>query len=264
MQNKPKKIRYLPTRSLRVLVLLVILTPLVYAYQAEPSPAPDWSEPLVIGVYPVSSAVTTALETLDASRYAPIEQFLNAKAHTYRLPADSAVVVRTGRPIDSAPELPPGQRNDFHQFLWALKLRWWHWRFDEQGLDPDVIVIARYGPATDDPRLLHSIGMPSPRLALVNLTAHPELAERNNVVITHEILHTIGANDRYRPGTGHPEFPHGYADPEQSPLYPQTGAEIMGGRIPLSATLARQPRNLGETTIGPITAAEIGWIRRGE
>jgi hypothetical protein len=241
----------------------LILTPLVYAYQADPSPAPDWTKPLVVAIYPAAAGIDAAqLNALSVDRYGRIERFLNQRAREFGLPADKAVEIRTGRPIERPPGLPPQNDSGAARLLWALELRWWYWRLDSQGLDPDVIVVTRYGPVSEDPRFLHSIGMPNPRLALVNLTAHPDLAERNNVIIAHEILHTLGANDRYRPGTGHPDFPSGYARPRQQPLYPQANAEIMGGRIPLSATLARQPRSLDETTLGPITAAEIGWIEQ--
>ncbi|MEE4329683.1 MAG: hypothetical protein V2J10_02370 [Wenzhouxiangella sp.] len=250
-------------RSLRILLLLLILTPLVYAYQAEPVVAPDWQEPLIIAIYPAAAGIDAAqLDALPDDRYRSVERFLNEQARGFGLTVDRAIEIRTGRPIERPPGLPPRNGSGTDRLLWALGLRWWYWHLDSQELDPDVIVITRYGPVTEDPRLLHSIGMPEPRLALVNLTAHPDLAERNNVVIAHEILHTIGANDRYRPGTGHPRFPDGYARPLQQPLYPQYKAEIMGGRVPLSASIARQPRSLEETTIGPITAAEIGWIGR--
>lgn len=248
-------------RSLRILFLLLILTPLVYAYQSHPDVAPDWREPLVIVIYPTTTGIDeSALDRLAGDRYASIERFLNERARDFGLPTRRAVDIRTGRAIDHAPDLPPDNRGGPAQLFWALGLRWWYWGFDHQAIDPDVVVITRYGPVTEDPRLLHSIGMPEPRLALINLVAHPDLAEHNNVVIAHEILHTLGANDRYRPGTGHPQFPSGYAQPLRQPLYPQKRAEIMGGRIPLSTSLARQPRSLDETIIGPTTAAEIGWI----
>lgn len=43
------------------------------------------------------------------------------------------------------------------------------------------------------------------------------------------------------------------------PLHPQRYAELMGGRIPLSASRAEMPGRLGDTLVGPLTAHEIGW-----
>ena len=80
---------------------------------------------------------------------------------------------------------------------------------------------------------------------------------RNNVVIAHEFLHTLGATDKYDPATAMPLAPHGLAEPERSPLYPQSKAELMGGRIPVSRDSARVPPSLRQVIIGPLTAQEI-------
>jgi len=83
----------------------------------------------------------------------------------------------------------------------------------------------------------------------------------NAVVIAHELLHTLGATDKYAPDSNLPRFPDGYAEPQRSPRHPQTFAEIMGGRIPIDESRADIPDSLGLTLIGPVTAAEIGWSR---
>jgi hypothetical protein len=85
------------------------------------------------------------------------------------------------------------------------------------------------------------------------------MTEENNVIVAHELLHTLGATDKYDPSTTQPLFPAGFADPEQSPLYPQKFAEIMAGRIPLSESESDTPRDLELAIIGPQTAAEINW-----
>jgi hypothetical protein len=96
---------------------------------------------------------------------------------------------------------------------------------------------------------------------VVNAFASPALAARNNVVISHEFLHTVGATDKYDPATNLPRYPIGFAEPDRQPLYPQRLAEIMGGRIPLSEHRAVMPQSLAKATIGPLTAREIGWLR---
>ena len=81
----------------------------------------------------------------------------------------------------------------------------------------------------------------------------------NNFVITHELLHTLGAGDKYELGSNQPIYPAGYADPELTPLYPQEFAEIMGGRIPVSQISSITPQSLDAVIVGPYTADEIGW-----
>jgi hypothetical protein len=77
--------------------------------------------------------------------------------------------------------------------------------------------------------------------------------------MAHEVLHTLGATDKYDPATNLPIFPIGYAEPGRAPLYPQDKAELMGGRVPQSPRDAEIPQDLNRVVIGPATALEIGW-----
>jgi hypothetical protein len=78
------------------------------------------------------------------------------------------------------------------------------------------------------------------------------------VVIAHELLHTLGASDKYDPQSLAPVFPDGYAEPDRQPRHPQRLAEIMAGRFALADGQLAMPERLGQTLIGPRTAAEIG------
>jgi len=69
-------------------------------------------------------------------------------------------------------------------------------------------------------------------------------------VITHELLHTFGATDKYDLSTGLPLYPEGFAEPQLIPRYPQQLAEIMAGRMPLAATEARLPTALRMSASG--------------
>jgi hypothetical protein len=77
----------------------------------------------------------------------------------------------------------------------------------------------------------------------------------------HELLHTLGASDKYDRRSGRPLVPEGLGDPSQDPRYPQTQGEIMAGRIAVSATQAELPDSLADMVIGAATAREIGWTR---
>ncbi len=66
-------------------------------------------------------------------------------------------------------------------------------------------------------------------IGIVHTFAQRPMAGSNNIVIAHELLHTLGATDKYDPNTGAPLFPIGFGDPERKPLYPQEDAEIMAG-----------------------------------
>jgi hypothetical protein len=94
---------------------------------------------------------------------------------------------------------------------------------------------------------------------VVNAFADREQAGSNKVIIAHELLHTLGASDKYDPSTGQPIFPSGYAEPDAEPALPQKLAELMAGRIPVSIAVSQIPDSLDEVVIGTKTAQEIRW-----
>jgi hypothetical protein len=137
-----------------------------------------------------------------------------------------------------------------------MRLGW-----QSEGYAPDITVFAVYHDADEPAGLDRSTALRKGMIAVANVFADSDYAGSNTVVIGHELLHTLGATDKYLPTTNQPRFPEGYAAPQASPRYPQAQAELMAGRRPLSPTSAETPRNLREVTIGNQTAAEIGWIR---
>jgi len=250
-------------KQIRVLLLLMLLTPLVYAFSMPSNPAPSWDRTKIIAIYPYnadgSEAAENYINALQASDFQIIEDYLQDQARAYAMPLSKPFEIRLGNPVAVSPEMPPPNASSLDQLAWALKLRWWHWRLDTQSLQPDIVIVARLQSDRGGPMRLHSIGMPNPRLALVNLIADTDYHSSNLVTLTHELLHTVGANDHYDGPTGFPAWPEGFAQPDQKPLYPQAFAELMAGRIPLNDEIAREARSLNETMIGLRTAVDIGW-----
>src|SRR6202050_4843903 len=72
-------------------------------------------------------------------------------------------------------------------------------------------------------------------VGIVHAFAQRDMAGRNDIVIAHELLHTVGASDKYDLGSDAPLYPIGFADRDRQPLFPQAEAEIMAGRRALSA-----------------------------
>jgi hypothetical protein len=77
-------------------------------------------------------------------------------------------------------------------------------------------------------------------------------------VIGHELLHTVGASDKYDDG-GHALEPEGLVEPERAPRYPQLHAEWMVGEVPVARGTGKSPSSLDDMRVGPVTAREIGW-----
>jgi len=105
------------------------------------------------------------------------------------------------------------------------------------------------------------VGLQKGLVGVVHAFADKEMTRSNNVIIAHEILHTLGATDKYDPVTLAPNFPSGYAQPQREPRYPQLRAEIMAGRYAVDAQTFEIPQSLGDVVVGDATAAEIRWIR---
>jgi hypothetical protein len=106
-----------------------------------------------------------------------------------------------------------------------------------------------------------SHGLQKGLVGVVHAFAAREMTGSNDIVIAHELLHTVGATDKYDLATDQPLDPAGYGDPGQQPLFPQMRAEIMAVRRALSPQESEMPRNLASEVVGPATALEVHWTR---
>jgi len=129
---------------------------------------------------------------------------------------------------------------------------------DRTGWDVRVYVLTEQTPGWSG-SFAEGSGTLNGELALVRSSAGGDLSMPLQV-IGHELLHTVGASDKYDDG-GHARDPEGVAEPELSPRYPQRHAEWMVGEVPLSPGVGRLPSSLDEVRVGPLTAREIGWAR---
>jgi hypothetical protein len=145
---------------------------------------------------------------------------------------------------------------------WSLKMRWWAWVRDltDGEVQSDIQMFVLFHSINGNSEVGISVGMRKGRYGIVKAYARNSMNDLNLVVFTHEILHVLGATDKYVLSTGEPIFPHGFAYPDQRPLFPQTRAEIMGGRIPLTSFSSAMPDSLEECKIGKLTAEEIGFL----
>jgi hypothetical protein len=98
-------------------------------------------------------------------------------------------------------------------------------------------------------------------VGVVHAFASGAMTGANDIVIAHELLHTVGASDKYDLANGEPLYPIGYGDPAQQPLYPQAEAEIMAVRRALSPQESEMPHSLRAEVVGAATALEIRWTR---
>ncbi len=225
----------------------------------------SWDETLWVGLYPIAGddqvGTQNYLEGLATEDFTGIEKFLSAEAKRYGLALDRPFRVNLGRSLDELPPSPPPSANMLAVMYWSLKFRYWAWRSlaEQPGPDPDIRIFLIYHDPKMTPRLPHSLGLKEGRIGIAHVFANQRLRGSNSVVIAHEMLHTLGATDKYDLATGLPRYPDGYAEPMREPLFPQNFAEIMGGRVPISEDEANIPNALQQAQIGALTASELRW-----
>lgn len=226
-----------------------------------------WDETLWVGIYPIDgdrkAHIGTYIEGLDEETFRPLVDFFAIEAEAHGLPLAEPFAVRLAPAVAEPPPPPPRSSNPLSAIWWSLKMRLWVYQNDTftEGPSPEIKIFTIYHDAHSATPLENSLGLRKGLFGVVHAYADYRLEPKNQVIIAHEILHTVGARDKYDMNTHQPLFPDGYAYPDRQPLFPQQVAEIMGSRIPLSKTQAEMPPNLNYTVIGQKTAREIKWIR---
>ncbi len=252
-------------KFLRIFTLLLIFAGVALGAWRAKTRSVEWKYTLPVNIYLINadgSEVTAEyLRILKLIDFKPIEHFMKEEAARYARESQASIEVRLAGVIAKQPPEPPRNGNPLEVILWSLQMRWWSYRNAETvGPNPQVKLFLLYFDPALSSRLGHSTGLQKGLLGRVNLFASREMASQNNVVVTHELLHTLGATDKYDRESNQPLYPDGYAIPQQLPVLPQRYAEIMAGRIPLNENKADIPAGLGETLIGEKTAREINWM----
>jgi hypothetical protein len=253
--------------TVRLAILLAVLLFVALGAWLDGRRSTDWDGTLRVTIYPLAVGADTSTAThvagLDADAYADVTRFLAEQAARYGVTVEEPVRVRVSRAVREPPPAAPDDPGPVSVALWSLRMRYWAWRVaaEDPLPPPDVQVFALYHPADGKHVAPDSTGLRKGLVAVTQLYASREAAGSNDVVLTHELLHTLGATDKYDPATGQPLEATGLGDPSSDPLYPQDTGEIMAGRIAVSARDAVIPDSLAQMKVGPATAREIGWSR---
>jgi hypothetical protein len=253
-------------KKIRILFLLLVLLLVATSTWLTQWRTTSWERPLVVAIYPIngdgSERSAAYIENLSVDAFADIETFFRDEAEQYQLALKQPVEIVLGPVLTEHPPVPPRDRNPLAVMWWSLKMRYWAWQVgSDMGPPAHIQMFVLYNDPDLNPRVAHSLGLQKGLLGVVHVFADNRDVGGNNVVIAHELLHTVGASDKYDLQSNQPIFPIGYAEPEKVPPLPQEFAEIMAGRIPLTQTEARQARTLSAVLIGEHTAREIRWIK---
>jgi hypothetical protein len=227
----------------------------------------DWNTPLRVAIYPIDgdgSPVTQQfIANLKPDRFKALEDFFEEEASYWELPLKRPIRFQSAPQLHAVPPALDSDANVFSVIWWSLHMRYWAWQTpDPPGVAPDIKLFVVYHDAALTPTLAHSIGMQKGLYGVVNVFAERSMTGSNDTITAHELLHTLGASDKYDPRTSQPLHPIGYAEPTKEPLLPQTHAELMGGRIPLTSQESVTPASLDQVVVGELTAAEIRWLKK--
>ncbi len=254
-------------RKLRIAILLLVLAIAAYSNWYDRLSTTDWDETLWIGVFPIDAGDSEPgaqyIADLTTADLADIESFINSEARRYGVDIDRPVRVDLYPPVAEKPPQHDADGSVFSTMWWSLKTRLYARRNSHPPgrAPPQIRIFVLYHDPAFSQSVPHSVGLQKGLVGVVHAFAQRSMTRANNVVIAHEILHTLGASDKYDLASLAPLYPIGYADPGQQPLYPQSLAEIMAGRYAVDAHTFEMPESLADVRVGQATALEIRWTR---
>jgi hypothetical protein len=251
-------------KALRISLLSTLLLAVAFTAWVERARSVSWTQPLWVGVFPLaaddSPATARYLEDLRPADFTGIADFMRREARRYGRegePVRLQLYPRVTVPLPTRDNAGGGLANVW----WSLRLRWYAWRRTSEltTAPPHVRLFVVYHDPARAVKVPHSVGLEKGLVGVVHAFAGRELQGANQIVIAHELLHTLGASDKYD-AADLPRFPEGYADPRQEPLLPQRRAEVMAGRRLVAAGRAEMPDTLRDVVVGSETAREIRWV----
>ena len=250
-------------RYIRYLVLLLILFAVAAHEVIVDAKISSWEQTLEVRLFAINGDGERALANISNLCNRPISKLLKVLSTVARNATVSRArqsnVTYAGELISRPPDVPL-EHSVLSNIIWSLHFRSWalYQSFRIKNGSSDIDLFINYFDTSKTKSLRHSVGLKGGLIGVINGFADNDYRGSNHVVIAHELMHTLGATDKYNQ-LNQPAHPGGFAAPFQETLFPQREAEIMGGRIPLSATKAIIPDNLGLVVVGAFTAAELNW-----
>lgn len=253
-------------KLMRVVVLLSIFFVILASTWMIEKRMAAWERPILVTIYPIAAddepGTMKFVEAIDVQTFDAVNRFMDEQSRPYGFTVTPAFRFQVAKPVTELPPPVPGQFETLAIGWWSLKMRWWAWMRDIEDdlVSPDIQMFVLYRNLGGETEGGISVGMRKGRYGLVKAYARKSTHPSNLIVFTHELLHVLGASDKYILTTGEPLFPQGYAEPSKRPLFPQKKAEIMGMRIPITSFSSVMADSLDQCKIGQQTAEEIGFF----
>ena len=254
-------------KIIRIAVLLCVLGSVASTLLIQRNVVRDWSGTLDIQIIPViadkKSNTQAYVESLKERDFDSINRYLITQAKRFNVDLNYSLSINVTAPtFNVPPAVPSHDASRISIMLWSLKLKWWAWR--NQAKDhklSQIRLYVLYQSPEDSTPLPHSTGLRNGLIGLINARANHSQRTLHPIIITHELLHILGASDQYNLSTGEPLYPNGYAEPNKEPLLPQRFTSIMARAKQINSSKFEVATHLRQTVINEVTASEIGWLR---
>jgi hypothetical protein len=226
-----------------------------------------WEGPLGVALVMLSEGpIDEAAIELLRERTGPLEGRIRAEATRYRALPFAPFSFHVFGPL-AVTERPPEPAGDS---VWALgRYAFDLWRY-RRGIDraiglrsgeyDSVLYVLARAPTQARRQAVEGISQHGGRVGFVQVDLDSKMVDFALFVVTHELLHTLGASDQYDE-RGFALIPSGLPEPDRVPLWPQPRAEVMARNRVLGPGQEEPPETLDELGVGPATARQIGWLR---
>ena len=265
--------RWRRTRQMAWMLLLAVVIFKVFELRDAREAALFGGRTVDVGVMQFAAPGDQGAEILarlnDGASLPELERWFNEEYRRYTGSTKDWIELEVGGPW-GVPLEPPRLDREMPTLSRAARsisyVWWWEALARDQGVDPESYAVRLYVaflPADGD-AAADSRGDPKRRTAV----AHVDVGEENlayvQTTLAHELAHALGATDRYDPVSFLAEYPEGYVEPFESPLFPQRYAELMAVDRPTGMSTELEVQSLEELRIGHRTAAELRWIEHAE
>ena len=251
----------------RVTVLLLVLFGVaLYAWNDVRSRKArrDWAHPLEVAVVVLAEpGVDTAALDAFRERLPALEERLTSEKHRYQPGSWKPFAFTMFGPLPPSGAAPKLEEDGFFALAGHSYANWRYFgEVDERAhltakAYASRIYVTVRAPRDANRTFVEGESEQDGRIGSVDVELDPASVDFALIVVAHELMHTLGATDKYDP-KGRPKLPEGLAEPDLGTY--QTKVEIMAQTRPVTIDVFAQPDTLGDVAVGPATAREVGWI----
>jgi hypothetical protein len=225
-----------------------------------------WVRPLHVGfVLLRTGSVNDATIDKLRLRMTDLQTHLSHEFQRWRSVEQEPFIFSVYGPLDVATPPPESYSDKWWDLLYFAYQQWRYLKgvdakadVPRSELDSRIYVVVR-PPNAGELQFVEGQSEQGGRVGVVGVQLDESMVDFSLIVATHELMHTLGASDKYDE-YGHALVPDGLAEPDKIPPFPQQYFEVMARNRPISPEAEEPPESLEQLRIGRKTAEEIGWV----